>query len=228
MQTTPPSGAAGSKFSTQEAKKSLLTKRLQNGVNGVRGIMSRLDQNNEELRPYSHQVEAVEFAMLKPWALLAHDAGLGKTATTFQLFCAIWLLKGGDVQIIITAPKATLNQWESTAHDWLDLPDKRTTIFTTTCSSKLTQSVIENSKVIITTRHCIANCFKESFQWVKDLKKNATNQSVGGWDRKPNSPLHPIFRKKDGRPRFAMLAIDEGAPGRLKRDPWPCLPATTF
>ena len=100
---------------------------LQEGAHGVPGILSTYDGDGEVLIPYMHQRQAVKKAAEKhrEYILLAHDAGTGKTATFFQLLAAMELIVGGGACCIITVPPATLPQWEETAHDWLNLKQKK-------------------------------------------------------------------------------------------------------
>ena len=105
---------------------------LQNGADGVPGILATESVNGNILMPYTHQRNAVRMGAddSKPALLFAHDAGTGKTAVSMLLFTALHLKSRGvghdgkPTRMIVTAPPATLAQWENTAHDWLNLPDK--------------------------------------------------------------------------------------------------------
>tara|TARA_B100000575_G_scaffold115662_2_gene91979 strand:- start:1202 stop:1759 length:558 start_codon:yes stop_codon:yes gene_type:complete len=179
-------------------------------MNGVTGIMAKHDLDGKDLLPYDHQRTCVKKFTKLQWGMIAHDAGLGKTATAIQLFCAAWILNGGDGTMIITAPSATLSQWESTAHDWLNIPDKRTSIIKTTKAALITSELLKTCRVLITTRHCIANCYKSCYHFNKQHHTSARGAWVGEWERVPGDvPLHPIFTPVENRPRWTMMVADE-------------------
>tara|TARA_Y100001980_G_C14501676_1_gene277571 strand:+ start:293 stop:1069 length:777 start_codon:yes stop_codon:yes gene_type:complete len=195
--------------STRETKASVYTQRLQQGVNGVQGIMSVLDMEGKPLLPFDHQRNCVKKFVRVKWGLIAHDAGLGKTAAAFQLYCALHLAHGGNATMVIVAPSATLSQWESTGHDWLNLPNKKEAIFKTTKSAQITATTLARIRVLITTRHCISNCYKSCYHLNKQHHQNSRGVWVSGWERKPGSDLHPIFSPLNSQPRFTVMISDE-------------------
>ena len=202
--------------STREEKASFYTKCLQDGKHGIAGIMAKCDMDGKALLPYDHQRTCVKKFTKLEWGLIAHDAGLGKTATAFQLFCAAWILGGGSGTMIITAPSATLDQWESTAHDWLNLPNKREAIFKTTKAATITTALLKTCKVLITTRHCIANCYKSCYRFNKKHHQSARGAWVGAWERTPDTPLHAIFLPVQNGPRWSLMVADESSHSCLR------------
>jgi hypothetical protein len=171
--------------------------------------MARTNLAGEKNLPYSHQMRCAEKQANMNWGLIAHDAGLGKTATAVQLFCIIHLQSGGDATMVVTAPSACLPQWELTLHDWLSIPNKKTAIIKTSKSTGITEVVLAKCKVLITTRHCIANAYKSSYRYNKQAKKNSRGHWTGGWERIANTRLHPLFVLKNGKPRFTVMVADE-------------------
>jgi hypothetical protein len=213
-------------LSEQERKALRYVKILQEGANGVPGILSCRDANGEPLRPYPHQRDAVRKIAGKgvDWFVLAHDAGTGKTATIFQTMAAMELIVGGGVTAIVTAPPSTLPQWEETAHDWLNIPDKKEAIVVTNKAKLITEDLLSRVRVLVISRYVLARIFKTCFHYVPKYEKNANGNWVGKWVRLPGAPLHPLFRK-----RWDMAAYDEGElPPALCQPPlyFPCLSLT--
>lgn len=197
--------------STRETKASRYTRRLQEGLNPtgtchIPGIMAKKSAKGEILLPYEHQRHACSMACVakQDVLLLAHDAGTGKTATFFQIFAALELVQGGGATAIVTCPPSTLAQWEQTAHDWLNLPDKRGAILVTNQQQKLTKQVLERVRVLVITRHLLAKLYKQCWYWEKEHEKTATGHWSGAWVIRPGVPLHPIWEKK-----WSVLGIDE-------------------
>ena len=197
-------------ISARETKASRYTRRLQEGLNPtgnchIPGIMSKKSVKGVELLPFEHQRHACSMACVKDQdvLLLAHDAGTGKTATFFQILAAMELVVGGGATAIVTCPPATLAQWEETAHDWLNLPDKRGGILVTNQAEKLTQQVLQRVRVLIITRHLLAKIYKTSWEWVKEHERSHTGHWMGAWVPKPGTP-HPLFLKE-----WTLLGVDE-------------------
>jgi hypothetical protein len=180
---------------------------LQKGANGVPGILSCKDSNGDILKPYPHQRDAVRKIAGKgvDWFVLAHDAGTGKTATIFQTMAAMELIVGGGVTAIVTAPPSTLPQWEETAHDWLNIPNKKEAIVVTNKAKLITEELLSKVRVLVISRYVLARIYKMCFHHVPRYEKNANGNWVGKWVRIQGAPLHPLFRKK-----WDMAAYDEG------------------
>ena len=197
--------------SSRETKASRYTRRLQEGLNPtgdchIPGIMAVHGVKGELLLPYEHQRQACSMACVKDMhtLLLAHDAGTGKTATFFQIFAAMELCVGGGATAIVTVPPSTLAQWEQTAHDWLNLPDKRGGIVVTNKADRLTKPVLERIRVLVISRHLLAKVYKSCWEWVKEHHQTARGHWVGAWVQKPGVPIHPLFTKK-----WTLLGVDE-------------------
>lgn len=197
--------------SSRETKASRYTRRLQEGLDPtgnchIPGIMAVRGVKGELLLPYEHQRQACSMACVKDMQalLLAHDAGTGKTATFFQILAAMELCVGGGATAIITVPPATLAQWEQTAHDWLNLPDKRGGIVVTNKADRLTDQVLQRVRVLIISRHLLAKVYKSCWEWVKEHHQTARGHWVGAWVQKPGVSIHPLFTKK-----WTVLGVDE-------------------
>ena len=198
---------AASTVRDEEERKSLrYVTMLQEGSNEIPGIMSRVDMNGHPLQPYPHQRDAVKLLTSKSvqWFVLAHDAGTGKTATVFQAMAAMELLSGtGGVTTIVTAPPGTLRQWEDTAHTWLNIPNKHEAIVVTNKWKRITQEVLDQVRVLVTSRNTLAAIFKQSFHQVPTSGwKHGDGER---WVRTPGTELHPLFRKP-----WTIGAFDEG------------------
>lgn len=199
-------------FSEREDKASRYTRRLQEGLNPtgechIPGILAETDVAGEALLPYEHQRQACSMACVKgtEYVVLAHDAGTGKTATFFQIMAAMELCIGGGATAIITAPLPTLPQWESTAHDWLNLPNKHEAILCTNKAERITKSMLEKVRVLIITRHVLARIFKTDWEYSKEHHKNDRGNWVGAWQIKYDRlSIHPLFTK-----RWTLLGVDE-------------------
>jgi len=198
-------------FSERETKASRYTRRLQEGLNPtgechIPGILAETDVGGEALLPYEHQRQACSMACVRgtEYVVLAHDAGTGKTATLFQILAAMELCVGGGATAIVTVPPATLPQWEQTAHDWLNLPNKHTAILCTNKAEKVTKSALEKVRVLVITRHLLARLYKSCWEYVKEHHQNGRGNWVGAWQLKPGQPIHPLFTKK-----WTLMGVDE-------------------
>jgi len=197
--------------STREADEKAMryVKILQQGANGVKGILATYDPDGEELIPYMHQRQAVKFCAAAGGPngdarLLAHDAGTGKTATFFQLMAAIELLVGGGACAVVTVPPATLSQWEETAHTWLNLRGKDNLILVTNKEKLITAALLKRVRVLVISRHLLARLYKVNWEYVPKAEQNERGQWVSKWIRKPLVPLHPIWEKK-----WDLMGVDE-------------------
>lgn len=185
---------------------------LQKGTPHVKGIMSELDEYGEELRPYAHQRWAVKKAANNAckFMLLAHDAGLGKTATWYQLFALIEILKKnkdgshGGARGIVVAPPSCLTQWEDTANVWLNLPNKKISIVQANKGRMIDADMLRRVRVLIISRHMLAQLYTECWEYKSKYEQNERGNWIGKWVRKEGVPLHPFWREK-----WDLLGIDE-------------------
>jgi hypothetical protein len=193
---------------------------LQEGAQNVKGIMAVKDGHGDPIIPYSHQRQAVRRCAPNSvhFMLLAHDAGTGKTATFFQLLAALELMVGGGARTIIPVPPSTLDQWEETAHTWLNLKHKGICIVATQKKSLLDASLLKRVRVLIITRHALAALYKQCWEW----KPKCEGQKHGMWARKidPDTggvvPLTQFWKE-----RWDLLGIDEACVA-LFSNPTPC------
>lgn len=171
---------------------------LQKGAAGVKGILASTDREGEPLLPYTHQRKAVKLCAERDreFILLAHDAGTGKTATFFQLFAAIEILVSGGARCIITAPPATLCQWQDTAHTWLKLANKADVIVCTNREKDITEAMLKRVRVLVITKHLLARLYKKNWEYVSDFEKNERGHWIGGVRRREAVALHPIWKEK--------------------------------
>ena len=181
------------KRSVQEETASQFTKALRRGqpTHGIKGWLNTYDQSGKELFPYAHQRDCVEKFVTSTVGLIAHDAGLGKTATAFLLASAIQMVKGNG-SMIVTAPSSTLPQWEETARDWINVSPQF--MHVTTKEASLTWHLVKRARVIVVSRDCLARAYKSCHQWVEQDHKNERNQWVGAWRRKRETRTSSQFR----------------------------------
>ena len=200
-----------------DAKAARYIEVLQQGANNVKGILAATDGQGEPLIPFTHQRKAVKMAAEKrrEFILLAHDAGTGKTATFFQLFSAMELIVGGGARCIVTAPPATLSQWNDTAHTWLKLPNKAATIVSTNREKDITPEMLQQVRVLIVTKHLLARLYKRNWQYVSEFEKNERGHWVGGVRRREGVPLHPLWSQ-----RWDIACFDEAHLLRNEHTEW--------
>jgi superfamily II DNA or RNA helicase len=199
-------------------KQSLYTRRLQEGANDVPGLMAKTDLQGESLLPYEHQRQVVKRIVRRDceWLVVAHDAGLGKTATAFQVLSALWLINGGRAdKMVVVVPPSTLPQWWETARDWLrrheTLPDGRQAgikdkeIFMPAAAKKVTKEALEEARVVIISRHLLATLYKSCFEYRRNAEQDAaTGRWRSRWVRKEGTLIHHIFCM-----RFQLMVVDE-------------------
>lgn len=178
----------------------------------VAGILSKTDKENNELIEYDHQRQFVKKAAHgnREFILCAHEAGLGKTASFLQLMAMLEVLKinkdgsRGGCRAIVVAPPSCLNQWEDTAHTWLNIPNKKICIVQTTRRRMIDVELLRRVRVLIISRHLLEKLFTECWEFKAKYEKNARGSWVGKWVRKDGVPLHPFWRE-----RWDLLGIDE-------------------
>jgi len=178
-------------MSQQEEKASKYTKVLQEGANGIKGLLRKESRVGVALRPYAHQRQFVQrFSRnAAPKTMCCyHDAGLGKSATATQMFAAIELIThSGCIMVIVCLP-VLLMQWKATCMDWLDIPENQ--IFVTNEKKKMTKEKLRSVRVLITTLHTVAGLHKQCWE---HMPENKDLQIPPHWRRKPGVPLHPLF-----------------------------------
>ena len=185
---------------------------LQEGTPNVKGIMSKYDENGELLYEYPHQRQFVKKAAnnARKFMLLAHDAGLGKTATWYQLFALLEILKvnkdgsRGGARAIVVAPPSCLTQWEDTANVWLNLPNKKISIVQANKGRMIDADMLRRVRVLIISRHMLAQLYTECWEYKSKYEQNERGNWIGKWVRKEGVPLHPFWREK-----WDLLGIDE-------------------
>ena len=223
--------------SRREDQPSKFTLSLRAGVReGVPGIISTFDRNGDELRPYDHQrktcmrIKKATMGKSDPPPspheqpqrafVIAHDAGLGKTATSFIYFASLELLRQGNQTLVVSAPVSTLRQWEDTLLDWLKR-DEQTgePLLPYLCTNHLadvTAHRLATIRILIVSRDLVARAFRESFEKVPKDEKETRNSPVK-YRRKvsPHTgmelPLSPLLEPSTTpkEPRYSLLVVDE-------------------
>jgi len=200
--------AADGHASTREAddKAMRYVRILQEGANGVPGILAVADRNGDPLIPYMHQRQAVKKAAEsnRQFMLLAHDAGTGKTATFFQLLAAMELLVSGGARAIVTVPPSTLDQWQDTANDWLNMRNKGLCIVRTNKIKEIDPMMLKRVRVLIISRHLLALLYKQCWEYKPKYEQTDRGHWVGKWVRKEGFPLHPFWEEK-----WDLMGVDE-------------------
>jgi len=200
--------AADGHASTREAddKAMRYVRILQEGANGTAGILAVTDSNGDQLIPYMHQRQAVKKAAEsnRQFMLLAHDAGTGKTATFFQLLAAMELLVSGGARAVITVPPSTLDQWQDTANDWLNMRNKDLCIVRTNKIKEVDSMMLKRVRVLIISRHLLASLYKQCWEYKPKYEQNERGHWVGKWVRKEGIALHPFWEEK-----WDLMGVDE-------------------
>ena len=182
-------------------------------------ILNRYDRDGAELFPFDHQREAVEFCSELEWAVIAHAAGLGKSATICQLFALLWLAvknkdAGKEASLIITAPSSVLEQWCSTIQDWLRVNKHR--MIVTRCLADLSDmKKVEDATVIIVSRDTLSNAYATCHEKVTENGKTFYRRMRD--ESGDEVPLHPVYART-----YTMGAFDEGHFLRNDSTRWSC------
>lgn len=193
-------------------KSSQYRRMLQNGTKQVGGIMSVLDEDGDPLVEYDHQRQFVKRAASNTcsFMLLAHDAGLGKTATWFQLFALVEILKvkrdgsRGGARGIVVCPTSCMTQWEDTANVWLNLPNKKISIVQANKGRMIDADMLRRVRVLIISKGILSALYTACWECKSRFEKNERGHWVSKWVRKEGVPLHPFWREK-----WDLLGIDE-------------------
>ena len=189
--------------SERESLASKYTRALRKGTPSTPGILNEYNQSGEDNLPYDHQRKAVRFACSLDWGVIAHDAGLGKTATLCQLHAAVELCKRGGTSMIVSAPSSTLPQWEDTIHDWLRIPRSKVLV-----TNKLREvsvgEEVDRLRVLVISRDCLANAYRTCFHLVPEHEQNERGNWRSAWVPIPNAPVHPVFLRD-----WTVMGVDE-------------------
>lgn len=187
---------------------------LQEGANDIPGIMATHDADGKELEPFEHQRQAVKRA-LPEWVrffFLAHDPGLGKTATIAQLIAAMEITKRnadgelvGGVRAIISVPPITMEQWYDCFVTWFNQRVSRDEILVTNRTNNITREALQKARFVVISRSTIAHIYKTCFeQPIADRARGEAVARKGTWRRKPGVPLHPLYEME-----WDLFAVDE-------------------
>lgn len=190
--------ASGSRAtSVMEKKPSRQTRKLISGTHSFGGIMRSTNQAGEANRPFDHQRHAVA-RIVQPdttFRVLAHDMGLGKTATALQAYCAEAVRLGRVPKLVVTVPSAVLGQWADTIADWVRIDSKR--VLVTSNLSKVTPTALRVTDILVVSRDLLARAYATCHQRFERHHQERTDKGkmrwVAQWDRQPDRPMHPIF-----------------------------------
>lgn len=187
------------------------TKRLVDGLQSRRGILSLTDQLGREQRPFSHQEDFVRRFVRPEVEVLvaAHCAGSGKTGLALMCFAAIHLIEDNACGVFVVPP-SLLEQWYSSARDWLRHMDETgsgiadSDLIVPRKRRDLTDSAVRTAKIVILSSYLVADLFRESFEPVeKAFLCETTRRWRSGWRPKPGG-THPLFERE-----WSFLCVDE-------------------
>ena len=108
-----------------------------------------------------------------------HDMGLGKTITSILAMGGISQLvpQAEDFKIMVVCPVSVVQTWHDTIVDWTTLNAAQQRVFVCDHQSKITEKVLEEASVIITTPDTLLQAFK-TFMW-KDPEAEAYYTKAG-------------------------------------------------
>jgi len=174
------------------------------------------DKNGVYRQPMKHQLQAVgafedECRRLEKldrdnWQasyLLAHEAGLGKTATSLMM---VSMAKKNPLRpfphTLVIVPSCVRDHWCSEAMSWLGVASED--ILSTTALKDLTRDAIERAKVIIVSEGLVVSAHRSEygFRKVEKAYYEAINGQYKRYENK-KATLHPLFRGYD------VVIVDE-------------------
>ena len=200
------------------------TKDKKTGQVKFEGIMRKENLLGQPNHPYTHQRNVVRnIAARKTTAyVVAHDPGLGKTATALMAYCAEACMLDRVPKILISVPSATLDQWQDAVTDWVRINPKK--VLVTSKLANVTAHSLLTHDIVILSKDCIgrayATCF-EHYQKHHQIQTGPGLRWVSQWDRKgfQEGPghmysLHPLFEPPDDETHgwyghWDMVVVDE-------------------
>ena len=173
--------------SRMERQPSRQTLSMTRGTARFRGIMCEANAAGEPNRPFDHQKEAVS-QIAEPsttFYILAHDMGLGKTATALQAYCAEAVRLGRVPKMVVTAPSAVLDQWHQTITDWVRIDGGR--VLVASSLSSVSEAALRKVDILVISRDLLARayatCFVRYEQHHKERSAKGHVHWVAQWDR---------------------------------------------
>jgi hypothetical protein len=170
-----------------------LADRMIKGEPGPTGIMSAMNAMGQPNNPYDHQRIAVKRMAItgQDFTVLGHDMGLGKTATSLQLVCAMLCVLKRVPLVVISVPSATLDQWEDAVADWLTIPKSK--ILVTSQEDKLAKGLAGKS-ILVVSRDCLALAFAKCHSKQEVMRETPRGlRKCVEWLRTPGTTIHPLF-----------------------------------
>jgi len=138
-----------------------------------------------------HQISAVDQIMQlkdmrpKPFFILNHDLGTGRTALISQLYSKLSVsphLQGRLPQILLVVSTESLDEWYKILLKWLDLQECQ--ILKTNSSKDIRKSKVYNKRIILTTRRIIEKLYGRTFQHVDKHHLDDNGKWVSLFDHK--------------------------------------------
>lgn len=200
------------------------TKNRTTGDVKFHGIMRKENALGQPNHPYTHQRNVVRNIASKHTTsyLVAHDPGLGKTATALMAYCAEACMLDRVPKICISVPSATLDQWQDAVTDWVRINPKR--VLVTSKLANVTADVLRTKDIVILSKDCIgrayATCFKH-YPKHHQIQTGPGLRWVSQWDRigydigpQAMPPLHPLFdpptdNSEGWYGHWDMICVDE-------------------
>ena len=174
----------------------------------------------------------------------AHAARVRKTVTSVLCMGGISQLvpQTEDFKILVVGPVSTVRAWSDTICDWTTLNHgAQQRVFVCDHQSKITEKVIEEASVIITTPDTLMQAFK-TFMWkdpeaeayytkagklkhrwgyVRGVDPSNTKRKAFYGDELP--PIHPLFRRYMNKCKVTPAPLPDG--GWTEKQPQCCKPA---
>jgi hypothetical protein len=179
------------------------TKSKDTGAVKFRGIMLGQNMLGQPNLPYTHQRNVVRNIASKKTKsyVVAHDPGLGKTATALMAYCAEGCMLDRRPKMIISVPSATMDQWQDAVADWVRVDPKK--VLVTSRLKDVTYDALLKKDIIVLSRDCIARAYATCYMHYAKHHQIQTGPGlrwVSQWDRigvfeGPGAmpPLHPLF-----------------------------------
>ena len=201
------------------------TKDRQSGRTKFKGIMRSHNMLSQQNLPYTHQRNVVRQIASRATTsfLVAHDPGLGKTATALMAYCAEACMLERVPKMLISVPSATLDQWQDAVADWVRVNPNR--VMVTSKLAHVDYATLRNKDIVILSKDCVARAYATCFQHYQKHHQIQTGPGlrwVSQWDRigifemAPGSmpPLHPILEPPTDEAKgwfghWDLLVVDE-------------------
>jgi hypothetical protein len=179
------------------------TRDRETGETRFKGLMRKTNMLGQPNLPYTHQRNVVRTIASKKTTMyvVAHDPGLGKTATALMAYCAEACMLERVPKMLISVPSATLDQWQDAVGDWIKVSAAR--VMVTSKLAEVTREVLRSKDIIILSKDCVARAYATCFQHYEKHSQIETGPGlrwISKWDRigifegpAQMPPLHCLF-----------------------------------